>query len=154
MKPERQVHIRPATDQDASTLLDLVHELGYERSRAQITETLGRISRNQGRTDLLLLADSDELGICGFLQAHASTVLESGFRVEIVGLLVAERARRLGIASALVAKAEAWARELGAEVLVVRSNETRVESHIFYPKLGFAVAKKQVVYRKRIENKS
>ena len=38
--------------------------------------------------------------------------------------------------------------EIGAEAVVVRSNTKRVESHIFYPALGFTVSKTQSVYRK------
>jgi hypothetical protein len=48
----------------------------------------------------------------------------------------------------LVAEAERWAREKGAEGVVVRSNAQRVESHLFYPALGFQESKRQVVYRK------
>jgi hypothetical protein len=41
---------------------------------------------------------------------------------------------------------------LGAPVLVVRSNTTRRESHVFYPALGFSVSKTQRVYRKLLRD--
>jgi GNAT superfamily N-acetyltransferase len=88
----------------------------------------------------------------GWLQAHASHVLESGFRVEITGLIVSPEARRQGIGRALVNRAEEWACKLGAKAIVVRSNVHRVESHTFYPALGYDVSKTQTVYRKRLNS--
>jgi GNAT superfamily N-acetyltransferase len=78
-------------------------------------------------------------------------VLESGFRVEIVGLVVAEDCRRHGVGRELVQRAEQWAAGLGAATVVVRSNTKREESHRFYPALGYAATKTQAVYRKRLE---
>ena len=37
---------------------------------------------------------------------------------------------------------------VSAETVVVRSNASRVESHSFYPALGYASTKTQQVYRK------
>jgi hypothetical protein len=51
----------------------------------------------------------------------------------------------------LVGRAETWATEISAETVVVRSNAKRVESHVFYPALGFLPSKTQVVYRKRTD---
>jgi GNAT superfamily N-acetyltransferase len=82
------------------------------------------------------------------LQAHAAHILESGLRVEITGMIVSPEVRRCGVGRLLVTEAERWAREKGAEVIVVRSNAQRVESHLFYPALGFRESKRQVVYRR------
>jgi GNAT superfamily N-acetyltransferase len=59
--------------------------------------------------------------------------------------------RRRGVGRCLVAVAETWAREISAETVVVRSNAKRVESHAFYPALGYLPLKTQVVYRKRVD---
>jgi GNAT superfamily N-acetyltransferase len=77
--------------------------------------------------------------------------LESGLRVEIVGLIVSETMRRRGVGRCLVEYAETWAKEISAETVVVRSNTKRVESRVFYPSLGFLPSKTQVVYRKRAD---
>jgi hypothetical protein len=45
---------------------------------------------------------------------------------------------------------EDWARAIGCDVVAVRSNINRVESHLFYPALGYESVKTQVAYRKRI----
>jgi GNAT superfamily N-acetyltransferase len=77
-------------------------------------------------------------------------MLESGFIVEIAGLVVAEDCRRAGAGRALVQQAERWAGARGAESLVVRSNTLRTESHRFYPALGFLLSKTQAVYGKQL----
>jgi prepilin-type N-terminal cleavage/methylation domain-containing protein len=98
--------------------------------------------------DLLLVAVDSSGNAVGWLQAHAAHIVESGFRVEITGLIVSPAFRRQGIGRALVARAEDWAGTVSAEAVVVRSNAKRVESHSFYPALGYTCTKTQLVYRK------
>jgi GNAT superfamily N-acetyltransferase len=78
--------------------------------------------------------------------------LESGYRVEIVGLIVGEGYRRSGIGRALVRQAERWALNIGSDTMVVRSNTKRIGSHNFYPALGFSGVKTQAVYQKRLKS--
>jgi len=111
-----------------------------------------RLRRILGRDDQrVVVAETPHGAVCGWLQAHSSIAVESGLRVEIVGLIVAERMRRRGVGRSLVAQAETWAAEISAETVVVRSNTKRVESRVFYPSLGFLPSKTQVVYRKRAD---
>jgi GNAT superfamily N-acetyltransferase len=139
--------VRAATARDAGSIAILSGELGYPADVKTIRERLRRIlARNDQR---VVVAEAPDGAVCGWLQAHCSDVLGSGFRVEITGLVVSERMRRRGVGRSLVAQAETWAGEISAETLVVRSNTVRVESHSFYPALGYLPAKTQVVYRKR-----
>lgn len=137
---------RDATLSDASALAALTAELGYSAPVDAISARLQRLASSPH--DLVVVAEAAEGVIAGWLQAHAATVLESGFRVEIVGLVVGGAFRRQGIGSRLVDYAEAWANQLGAKTMVVRSNSQRTESHQFYPARGYVSAKTQLVYRK------
>lgn len=101
-------------------------------------------------TDALFVATNASGHAAGWLQAHSALVIESGFRLEIVGLVVSPTARRAGVGRALVAAAERWARNIGADIVVVRSNITRTESHAFYPALGYATTKTQRVCKKSL----
>ena len=99
---------------------------------------------------MVLVGVGDSDAVIGWLQVHAAHVIESGFRVEIAGLIVSPDARRCGVGRALVRRAEEWACKLGAEAIVVRSNVQRIESHAFYPALGYEMTKMQQVYRKKL----
>jgi ribosomal protein S18 acetylase RimI-like enzyme len=140
------VSIRRASEEDASVIARLSSTLGYSSTLEAMQRRLRAILNS--KADLLVVATTQEAGVVGWLQGHAATILESGFRVEITGLIVDPQHRRCGAGRALVAEAERWATEISAEAVVVRSNIQRVESHHFYPALGYAVTKTQNVYRK------
>jgi GNAT superfamily N-acetyltransferase len=138
--------IRGAVAGDAEAVALLSGELGYPAQPRTVAERLCRIlARDDQRVVVAELADGR---IGGWLQAHSCDALESGFRVEIVGLVVSGALRRRGVGRALVAQAEAWAAAIAAASVVVRSNAARAESHAFFPALGYLPAKHQVVYRK------
>lgn len=137
--------IRNAILSDAPEIARLTAELGYSTNAEEIAGRLGRITDRRKQVVIVAVLDGK---IAGWMQAHTSEVLESGFRAEIVGLVVTESCRRRGVGRHLVEEAERWAAEIGAPVIVVRSNSKRVESHIFYPALGFSCSKTQAVYRK------
>jgi predicted N-acetyltransferase YhbS len=139
--------VRAAKPSDAEAIAHLSRELGYPCDLRTIRERLRRVL---GRDDQrVIVAEVPKGPVCGWLQAHSSVAVESGLRVEIVGLIVSEAMRRKGVGRSLVALAETWAQEISAEFVVVRSNAKRVESRVFYPSLGFVPSKTQVVYRKR-----
>ena len=138
--------IRAATVRDAEAIARLSETLGYTADVEVTRARLAHILASDG--DLMLVAENETGAIVGWLQAHAAHIIESGFRVEITGLVVAVDARRHGTGRALVAEAERWARSISAEAIVVRSNVQRTESHAFYPALGYVQTKTQSVYRK------
>ena len=139
--------IRMAENQDQAAIARLATELGYPADAGVIARRLARIA---GREDQLVLVAVVEDMVVGWIQAHACDVLESGFRVEVVGLIVDAGHRRCGVGRELMRRAEQWAVEIRAETLVVRSNTKRLESHAFFPALGFSRAKNQTVYRKQV----
>ncbi|ATC64247.1 hypothetical protein CMV30_09930 [Nibricoccus aquaticus] len=140
--------IRDALLSDAAAIARLTGELGYVANAQAISDRLSKII---GNPDHLMIVASFKEEIVGWLQAHASEVLESGFRVEIVGLIVDGNARRLGTGRSLVQRAEQWASAINASAVVVRSNTVREESHLFYPAIGFIHSKTQAVYRKQLK---
>jgi N-acetylglutamate synthase-like GNAT family acetyltransferase len=139
--------IRRAAVSDARELAELTRELGYEADELVIARRLTNLA---SRDDQLVIVATAGDRLDGWLQAQVSETLESGLRVEIVGLIVADRSRRRGVGRELVAEAEEWARKKQIELLVVRSNQQRIESHEFYPALGFTLSKTQKVYRKQL----
>jgi predicted N-acetyltransferase YhbS len=149
MSPGReQVSICAATQNDAESIAQLSCTLGYATTAEVVRQRLRAVLGSEN--DLMIVAVTNGGVVVGWLQAHASHVIESGFRVEIAGLIVSPDARRCGVGRTLVSRAEEWARHLNAETIVVRSNVQREESHAFYPALGYNVTKTQTVYRKRL----
>jgi GNAT superfamily N-acetyltransferase len=143
--------VREGRLSDAAEIATLTNELGYAADAAAISRRLQGILGKPNDLVTVVACDGE---IAGWLQAHAAVVVETGFRVEIVGLIVGARFRRRGIGRALVEHAEQWAAGIGAEVIVVRSNTKRVESHRFYPALGYGLSKTQTVFRKNFAKTS
>ncbi|HEY2800070.1 MAG TPA: GNAT family N-acetyltransferase [Chthoniobacterales bacterium] len=131
---------------DAVAVAELAGELGYPGEAETIRARIEKI----GDADLLLVAVTAADRPVAFIQAHRVCIIEAGFRVEILGLVVSAKARRGGIGRRLIAEVEQWAASSGAEAVVVRSNTQRMDSHIFYPALGYNQIKTQAVYARQL----
>lgn len=142
--------LRRATGDDAEAVALLSAELGYPSDAVVMRSRILAVLRSSADALFIAVVASGE--IVGWLHAHTAQLIESGFRAEILGLVVARGARRAGVGRALVAEAEQWAASLGAGVVVVRSNVAREESHAFYPALGYENTKTQRVYRKQLNS--
>jgi GNAT superfamily N-acetyltransferase len=136
--------VRRMAEADAEVVATLAGELGYPND----AETIRARIRAIGESDLLLVAVDASDKAVGFIQAHRVCIIEVGFRVEILGLVVSSSARRSGIGRRLISEAERWAQSIDAEAISVRSNTKRVEAHLFYPVLGYKQIKTQAVYEK------
>jgi GNAT superfamily N-acetyltransferase len=139
---------RPAAGGDAPAIADLCCALGYPATATIIAQRVETIAASP--VDVLLVAVAADGSPVGWIQAHYAYLIESGARVEILGLVVASTHRRCGIGRELLLRIESWASEKGAPAVVVRSHVDRQESHLFYPAVGYAVTKTQHVYRKRL----
>lgn len=142
-----QVETRPAQASDVAAITRLVGQLGYAASEADITRRLDQLLADPNQ--LLVLAVREDV-VLGFIAAEQRLILETGHFIEIVGLVVAVEARKLGIGGQLLGVTEAWARQRGMASIRVRSNAARVESHPFYESHGYARKKTQHVYAKNL----
>jgi len=142
------IFIRRAVEADAAAIAQPSTTLGYDTEPKVIASRLRAILGSDA--DLMIVAENSHRAVVGWLQAHATHIVESGFRAEITGLIVSPGQRRRGVGRAMVEEAERWAKAIAAEAIVVRSNVQRVESHAFYPALGYAATKTQNVYRKTL----
>lgn len=140
--------IRAATIDDAGEIARLSAQLGYAADVAVFEDRLRRMEAMP--THAVLVDDTGDGRLAGFVGLEQRLMIESGDRVEIVGLVVDADARRSGAGRRLVAAAEAWTRERGIDTLFLRSNVLRGEAHVFYPALGFELGKTQHAYFKRV----
>jgi GNAT superfamily N-acetyltransferase len=140
--------IRAATLDDAADIARLSAQLGYPADVAVFADRLERILPL--RTHAVLVYESENGRLAGFIGLEQRLTVESGDKAEIVGLVVDADARRTGAGRKLIAAAEDWTRARGLRELFLRSNIVRPEAHAFYPALGFERSKTQHVYRKTL----
>jgi len=145
------MHVRTMEQADLPAVLALSAELGYPAKPGELAERFAVLARSPA--DALLVAER-EGEVLGYLQVQERWHLESGRGAELVALVVSSRARRSGAGRALVAEACRWAKARGMGRMRVRSNVQRVESHRFYPALGFRAVKTQQVYELALEGEA
>lgn len=139
--------LRAARIDDASEIARLAGELGYQSPVDAIRARLQVLSQHP---DHLIRVAEDGNALRGWIAVEHRRTLESGERIEIVGLVVDAEFRGAGVGRMLVADAEQWARSLGLASISVRSNVTRDASHPFYERLGYVRRKTQHYYIKKL----
>jgi GNAT superfamily N-acetyltransferase len=140
------VNIRVASPLDASSLVDLVNELGYSATSEQLRERLETACSDPQHA--VFVAESES--IAGWIQVTRYLTLESGVCCEIRGLVVAASHRHFGIGRKLVAAAESWAVSHQCTRIRVRTNIVRDDAQAFYSRLGYSVSKTQRVFDKSL----
>jgi GNAT superfamily N-acetyltransferase len=139
--------IRVATHADADELAKLSGQLGYPVDAAGVLRRLdGVVSHDAG---VVLVSVDPRAGLAGFAHVEPRYLVIAEPFAELVALVVSETARGQRVGSALLAAAEAWAREQGFASIRVRSNILRERAHRFYLREGYAEKKRQAVFLKR-----
>ncbi len=134
--------------EDAASVARLATQLGYPSTAAQIERRFHALGESPDAR--ALVAHAADGTVVGWIHVYGTRHLESDPGAEIGGLVVDEAARGQGVGSALMASAEAWAKERGYEVVRVRTNVVRVEAHEFYKSRGYQVIKSQYRLGKRL----
>lgn len=93
-------------------------------------------------------SDARLFPIAGVIHVEKYNVLYFPTMANILGIAVAADFRRQGIGSALLKRAEEWARENGAGSMRLNSGESRKKAHEFYRALGYIDDKKQLRFIK------
>ncbi len=145
-------HIRNGREQDGSQIARLASQLGYPVSGETMRTRLQTLLASPA--NLVLVAESDEGELLGWIHGVLSQFLESDRRVEIGGLVIDKQYHRKGIGRDLVERVEAWGVEHGVLQVLVRCQTKRAEAHTFYGSLGYAPAKTQTVFRKSLPMQS
>jgi GNAT superfamily N-acetyltransferase len=142
--PRAAVRIRVATDADAPAMASLLAYLGYPADPADLPE---RLRRMRAAGDDALVAEMDGAAV-GLATVHARAVLHVARPVaQLTALVVPPEMRGRGVGRALVAQAERWGRERGADRLVVTTALHRADAPLFYEALGFEHTGRRYVRR-------
>jgi GNAT superfamily N-acetyltransferase len=142
------ITIRRAKSSDAARIAELCGQLGYPAKPAEITQRLRRIKPPSQHA--VLVAESPERRVIGWLHVSVSPLIEVELRAEVNGLVVADDERSHGTGALLLRAAEQWACSRGCKSMAVRSNVIRERAHQFYLRQGFEHYKTQKAFRKLI----
>jgi GNAT superfamily N-acetyltransferase len=141
--------LRRACVEDAAEIARLAGELGYPAEAQTMVARLAALLPQPQQH--VMVAQAADGTLLGWIAVERRLTLESGERIEIVGLVVDAAARGGGIGHVLVSDAEHWARQQGFDAISVRSNVTRLQSHPFYLRLGYVHRKTQHAYIKSLD---
>ncbi len=143
--PAMGIAFRPARLADAPLLVGLVEELGYPSAPEEVR---ARLERLLAESDQAVFVAESESEILGWVHVQEFLSLAGAPTGLVTGLVVAAEARGKGLGRGLVAAAEDWARARGLGAMRLRSRVQRTGAHEFYRRLGYALAKKQLQFRK------
>lgn len=138
------VEILPAGSSHAAAIAELVTQLGYPTSLAQMERRLASIFADRDTGTLVASMDGRVVGFVG--TRLAVTYERDGPFGEIRAMAVAADARRQGIGRRLLSAAEATLIERGARVIVLSSGNHRSGAHLFYEAQGYVFTGRR--YRK------
>jgi GNAT superfamily N-acetyltransferase len=139
---------RTATVDDAPAIAALVTQLGYEAAPHEVGERLVRLLARPAQRFIIAERDGRLLG---WVHIEVAEFVDSDPYAHIAGLVVDRSHRRQGIGAALMAEAEAWARQQGCAVVRLRSSATRTHAHRFYAELGYTNIKTQYSFVKPLD---
>jgi len=129
------IDVRPARDDDASAVAELLAHLGYPAPPAEIPARLARLRARGDAETLVAVADGRVVGLA---TVHARDVLHHAHPVvQLTALVVPPHMRGRGVGRTLVGAVEHWAAARGADRLVLTTALHRAEAPAFYERLGF-----------------
>jgi GNAT superfamily N-acetyltransferase len=132
------VRLRPPLLADAPALAALAGELGYPTDAEELLGRLAALHPTDAAVIVATDANDTPTGWC-HVEMHRTLVEPQG--ALIVGLVIGEGHRGMGIGAELLAAAEGWARARGCRRLVVATRITRERAHRFYAREGYFVSK-------------
>jgi GNAT superfamily N-acetyltransferase len=143
---QASIKIRRAKSSDAAQIAELCGQLGYPAKPAEIAQRLRKIK--PANQHAVLVAESPEHKVIGWLHVSVSPLLEVELRAEVNGLIVDGGERSRGTGALLLRAAERWAHSRGCKNMSVRSNVIRERAHQFYLRHGYEHYKTQKAFRK------
>ena len=128
--------IRAAAPSDAPILCELLSQLGYPATEAEIPARLSAVAGFPRAAAFVAMNGYRE--VVGLATTHLfPSIHDNGPVAWLTTLVVLEDARGAGIGSALVKHVEQWATQNGAKRLSVTSGMHRKATHEFYAKRDY-----------------
>ena len=125
------LEVRSAAASDAAAVSDLLEQLGFPSSAAEVTERLRTLNKGA-----LVAVRAGR--VVGLITMNIMPVLHRPTSVgRISTLIVSKKERGSGIGRALVVAAEQLLHQQGCDLVEVTSNMKLADAHAFYERLGY-----------------
>ena len=144
-----EIMIRGVLVKDIASLHNLCHELGYDTPAESLPKCLNDIVSDPNQA--VFVAEYPAHEIVGFIHMFVRLALEAEPCAQVQALVVAERARRAGVADKLIQSAEIWAMGRDLNLLSLYCVNDRDAAHDFYPALGFDAISTATRFNKRLD---
>ena len=137
--PEFSRKIRDAEAADIVDLAELMNELGYSTSVAEMKARFENIWNHNDYKTLIAIEGGQIIGMVGITKNYSYE--QNGVYARIIALITKSAYRQSGVGNSLVKAAENWASEIGATKVLVNcgNREERTAAHAFYKNLGYEV---------------
>ncbi|HSU16057.1 GNAT family N-acetyltransferase [Longimicrobium sp.] len=136
MEDDGRVVIRDAREDDAPALAMLATAMDHPSDEAAMRRRMALLA---GRDEYRTLVAEREGRVVGMAAlAWGWTIVDDDPQPRVVALSVAPEERGRGTGAALMAAAEAWARDGSAATLRLTTAVRREGAHRFYERLGYA----------------
>jgi GNAT superfamily N-acetyltransferase len=130
-----EVRIRATAKGDVVVLAKLMTELGYPTSTEAMSRRFEEISADPSYRALVAERDGQVLGMVGL---HVERYCEKdGSCARIISLVVDSEHRGEGVGRTLISAAEEWARQRGAQDVMLTTHKRRAGAHRFYRSMGY-----------------
>lgn len=138
--------IREALAEDFADIYVLNRdEMGYDYPPEETRKKLEAVILSQ--SDKIFVAVCEDK-VIGYIHVNDYDVIYAPHMKNVMGIAVGREYKRMGVGSALIAKAEEWAKETGASGIRLVSGESREIAHKFYRSQGYVGEKKQINFKK------
>jgi len=133
-KPAPKPKIRDARTKDAEELVALIGLLDHQVDTKGVRKRINQLAKEK-LAPLVATLDKQVVGLIGI---HRMVTIHRDQPVgRITILVVAEKARKQGVARMLVEAAEEQLKELGCGMVEVTSNDRLAPAHAFYRHMGY-----------------
>lgn len=141
-----EISVRAMTQGDLPSLEPLLVQLGYDIVQDEVARRLAAVIEAPGHC--LEVAERDGC-IVGFIHFYARAAIEKPPEVIVQALVVDDGLRGSGIGRKLMQRAEDWAAANGYPSVALGTQTNRDDAHAFYERLGYHVAAKSYLMRKK-----
>lgn len=144
----QNIIIRRITSSDIEDIYILNCQLGYAFSKEKVKERIDYILNNT--KDIVLTAEIDKQ-VVGYIHGSPYELLYSDSLINLLGLVVKENYRNLGIGSKLINDMETWAKENNFTGIKLESGFERLDAHKFYQNHGYIIRKNHKSFYKILD---